>query len=160
MKYWLCSCRRQKYHSYLLCKHLVQGVYHPSANWWADIIWWHTTPFYDTWCRISWRCATAVGSKSGIIPRVPGVSGVVTSVRRCQESAGRIRDDWGVAEKWGILSQCANGSVPREPKAVCIHTGGSMPAEMRLGKLISCNYVDGHTTQRISLPATYKQPVV
>ena len=47
----------------------------------------------------------AVGSKSGTVPRVPGVSGVVTSVQQCQESAGCVRDDWKVVGKWGILSQ-------------------------------------------------------
>ena len=44
-----------------------------------------------------------VGSESGTVPRVPGVSGVMTSVWRCQESAGCIGDDWKVAGKWGIL---------------------------------------------------------
>ena len=41
-----------------------------------------------------------VGSKSRNVPRVPGVSGVVTSVQRCQESVGRIRDSQEVVEKW------------------------------------------------------------
>ena len=44
-----------------------------------------------------------VGSESGTVPRVPGVSGVVTSVQRCQESAGHVRDDQKVVGKWGIL---------------------------------------------------------
>ena len=47
----------------------------------------------------------AVGDKLGTVPRVPGMSGVMTSVQRCQESAGHIRGSWKVAEKWGILSQ-------------------------------------------------------
>ena len=45
------------------------------------------------------------GSKLGIVPRVLGVSGVVTSVWRCWESAGHIGDNWKVAGKWGILLQ-------------------------------------------------------
>ena len=46
-KLWLCSCGRQKYHSYLLCKHLVQRVALPSEDWWANVVRRHTAPFYD-----------------------------------------------------------------------------------------------------------------
>jgi hypothetical protein len=44
---WLCSCGAQKYHSYLLCKHLVQALPLPSPDWWANVIRLHTAPFYD-----------------------------------------------------------------------------------------------------------------
>ena len=44
---WLCSCGTQKYHLYLLCKHLVKKLPLPDADWWATVIRWHTTPFYD-----------------------------------------------------------------------------------------------------------------
>jgi len=51
MQKWLCPCRAQKYHSYLLCKHLVKEVDLPSADWWAKVVWRHTTPFYDI-CKL------------------------------------------------------------------------------------------------------------
>jgi len=44
---WLCNCGTQKYHSYLLCKHLVQALPLPPADWWANVIRGHTAPFYD-----------------------------------------------------------------------------------------------------------------
>jgi hypothetical protein len=44
---WLCSCGAQKYHPYLLCKHLVQALPLPSPDWWANVIRLHTAPFYD-----------------------------------------------------------------------------------------------------------------
>ncbi len=44
---WLCPCGAQKYHSYLLCKHLVKEVNLPSADWWAKVVWQHTTLFYN-----------------------------------------------------------------------------------------------------------------
>jgi len=47
VKRWLCSCGAQKYHSYLLCKHLVQALPSPSPDWWANVIRRHTPPFYD-----------------------------------------------------------------------------------------------------------------
>src|SRR5258706_2594425 len=47
VRHWLCSCGAQKYHSYLLCNHLVKELPIPSADWWATVIRWHTTPFYD-----------------------------------------------------------------------------------------------------------------
>jgi hypothetical protein len=47
VKHWLCSCGAQKYHSYLLCKHLVQALPLPSADWWTTIVRRHTAPFYD-----------------------------------------------------------------------------------------------------------------
>jgi hypothetical protein len=47
VKHWLCSCRAQKYHSYLLCKHLVQALPLPSADWWTTIVQRHMAPFYD-----------------------------------------------------------------------------------------------------------------
>ena len=47
MKLWLCSRRAQKYHLYLLCKHLIQRLPPPSADWWANIIQWQTALFYD-----------------------------------------------------------------------------------------------------------------
>ena len=46
-KLWLCSCRAQKYHSYLLCKHLVHKVAIPDDDWWAKVVRRHTAPFYD-----------------------------------------------------------------------------------------------------------------
>ena len=54
-------------------------------------------------CRISWRHAIAAGGTLGAVPRVPGVSRVVTDVWRCRDSAGHIRDNWRMAEKWEIL---------------------------------------------------------
>jgi len=47
VKLWLCSCGAQKYHSYLLCKHLVQALPLPSPDWWGKVIRRHDTPFYD-----------------------------------------------------------------------------------------------------------------
>jgi len=47
VKHWLCQCGAQKYHSYLLCKHLVQALPLPSANWWTTVVRQHTAPFYD-----------------------------------------------------------------------------------------------------------------
>jgi len=45
--HWTCSCGAQKYHSYLLCKHLVQAVRCPDANWWATVVRLPTPPFYN-----------------------------------------------------------------------------------------------------------------
>ena len=36
--YWTCSCSAQKYHPYLLCKHLVQAIPCPDPNWWATLV--------------------------------------------------------------------------------------------------------------------------
>jgi len=47
VKWWLCSCGAQKYHSYLLCKHLVQALPLPNADWWVKVVRRHTAPFYD-----------------------------------------------------------------------------------------------------------------
>ena len=47
VKLWLCSCGAQKYHSYLLCKHLIQKLPLPSDEWWADVVWQHMPPFYN-----------------------------------------------------------------------------------------------------------------
>jgi hypothetical protein len=47
VKHWLCSCGAQKFHSYLLCKHLVQVLPLPDSDWWAKVVRWHTVPFYD-----------------------------------------------------------------------------------------------------------------
>ena len=44
---WTCSCGLQKFHSYLLCKHLVQKVPRPPALWWTTLVQRHTPPFYD-----------------------------------------------------------------------------------------------------------------
>ena len=44
---WTCSYGAQKYHSYLLCKHLVQAVPCPDATWWTSLVQYHTPPFYD-----------------------------------------------------------------------------------------------------------------
>ena len=44
---WTCSCGMQKYHSYLLCKHLVKEVPCPPPEWWATVVRCHTPPFYD-----------------------------------------------------------------------------------------------------------------
>jgi hypothetical protein len=44
---WTCSCGAQKYHSYLLCKHLVQLLPRPAPDWWTSVVRFHTPPFYD-----------------------------------------------------------------------------------------------------------------
>ena len=54
----------------------------------------------------------AVGSKSGIVTKVLGVLGVVTSVWRCQESVECIGDNWKVAGKWGILLHYSTRTTP------------------------------------------------
>ena len=44
---WTCDCGSQKYHSYLLCKHLVQAANHDISNrWWTTVIRYHIQPFY------------------------------------------------------------------------------------------------------------------
>ena len=40
---WTCSCGAQEYHSYLLCKHLVQALPCPDAYWWTTIVQYCTT---------------------------------------------------------------------------------------------------------------------
>jgi hypothetical protein len=45
--HWTCDCGMQKFHSYLLCKHLVQKVAEPTPDWWASVIRNHIPPFYD-----------------------------------------------------------------------------------------------------------------
>ena len=47
VKLWLCSCGAQKYHLYLLCKHLIQKLPLPNDEWWADVVRRHTAPFYN-----------------------------------------------------------------------------------------------------------------
>ena len=46
VKQWTCHCGSQKYHPYLLCKHLVQAVSSPPATFWTEVIRLCTTPFY------------------------------------------------------------------------------------------------------------------
>ncbi|KAI9059933.1 hypothetical protein FKP32DRAFT_1760738 [Trametes sanguinea] len=43
---WTCDCGAQKYHSHLLCKHLVQAVGRLPASWWPVATRYHITPFY------------------------------------------------------------------------------------------------------------------
>ncbi|RPD61297.1 hypothetical protein L227DRAFT_481231, partial [Lentinus tigrinus ALCF2SS1-6] len=43
---WTCDCGAQKYHAYLLCKHLVQAATGLSASWWPSIVRFHLPPFY------------------------------------------------------------------------------------------------------------------
>ena len=38
VKLWLCPCGAQKYHSYLLCKHLIQVLPLPDPDWWATVL--------------------------------------------------------------------------------------------------------------------------
>ena len=55
-------------------------------------------------CTGCGRHTTAGGSESGIIPRVPGVSGIVTSVPRSQESAGCIGDNQSGGKMGNIIA--------------------------------------------------------
>lgn len=43
---WTCDCGAQKYHAYLLCKHLVQKAGLPPVSWWARASRYHIAPFY------------------------------------------------------------------------------------------------------------------
>lgn len=43
---WTCDCSTQKYHSYLLCKHLVQAAGNIPPSWWPKAIRYHIPPFY------------------------------------------------------------------------------------------------------------------
>ncbi|KAH9895893.1 hypothetical protein C8Q73DRAFT_758343 [Cubamyces lactineus] len=43
---WTCDCGSQKYHSHLLCKHLVQKAGRPPASWWPTAVRYHIAPFY------------------------------------------------------------------------------------------------------------------
>ena len=50
---WTCSCGTQKYHPYLLCKHLVQSVRCPDPAWWATVLRYPTRPFYNVSALLS-----------------------------------------------------------------------------------------------------------
>ncbi|KAJ8469947.1 hypothetical protein ONZ51_g8667 [Trametes cubensis] len=43
---WTCDCGAQKYHAYLLCKHLVQAAGRLPISWWPQAIRYHVPPFY------------------------------------------------------------------------------------------------------------------
>ncbi|KAI0338852.1 hypothetical protein BDW22DRAFT_1337423, partial [Trametopsis cervina] len=43
---WTCDCGAQKYHAYLLCKHLVQAVGPVAPEWWLSATRYHIPPFY------------------------------------------------------------------------------------------------------------------
>jgi hypothetical protein len=43
---WTCDCGHQKYHTHLLCKHLVQAIPRPPDNWWPKMIRYSVPPFY------------------------------------------------------------------------------------------------------------------
>lgn len=43
---WTCDCGAQKYHAFLLCKHLVQAVGQLPADWWIKATRYHLPPFY------------------------------------------------------------------------------------------------------------------
>ncbi|KAJ7193522.1 hypothetical protein GGX14DRAFT_449176 [Mycena pura] len=43
---WTCSCGHQKYNPHHLCKHLVQAVPPPSADFWVEVIRRRTKPLY------------------------------------------------------------------------------------------------------------------
>ncbi|GJE99912.1 hypothetical protein PsYK624_161870 [Phanerochaete sordida] len=43
---WTCDCGSQKYHAYLLCKHLVQAAGPMPASWWLQATRYHVPPFY------------------------------------------------------------------------------------------------------------------
>ncbi|KAJ3473467.1 hypothetical protein NLI96_g12988 [Meripilus lineatus] len=43
---WTCDCGAQKYHSYLLCKHLVQSAGEIPSSWWSEAVRYHIPPFY------------------------------------------------------------------------------------------------------------------
>ncbi|KAH9911299.1 uncharacterized protein B0H18DRAFT_1063631, partial [Fomitopsis serialis] len=43
---WTCDCGAQKYHAYLLCKHLVRAAGNPPALWWVQVQRFHIPPFY------------------------------------------------------------------------------------------------------------------
>lgn len=44
--HWTCDCGSQKYHAFLLCKHLVQAAGSISPRWWQTVIRYHEPPFY------------------------------------------------------------------------------------------------------------------
>lgn len=46
IKTWTCDCGNQKYHAYLLCKHLVQAVPDIPPDWWTSVMRYHIPPFY------------------------------------------------------------------------------------------------------------------
>jgi len=69
VKRWLCPCGAQKFHSYLLCKHLVQALPVPSPNWWTTIIQQHEPPFYDIRDLLPEDEREAAPSPAALVPR-------------------------------------------------------------------------------------------
>ena len=43
---WTCDCGAQKYHAYLLCKHLVHAAGSIPVTWWVNASRYHIPPFY------------------------------------------------------------------------------------------------------------------
>ena len=63
---WTCSCGTQKFHSYLLCKHLVREVACPPPEWWATIVQCHTPPFYNV-CKLLTTEAQAIAPEPEVL---------------------------------------------------------------------------------------------
>ncbi|KAH9893350.1 hypothetical protein C8Q73DRAFT_615841, partial [Cubamyces lactineus] len=79
VKTWTCDCGAQKYHAYLLCKHLVKAAGLILSAWWQKATRYHIPPFYtipikgvmaappETMRNHSWK--TRRDKRSAIIPR-------------------------------------------------------------------------------------------
>ncbi|RPD53668.1 hypothetical protein L226DRAFT_517852 [Lentinus tigrinus ALCF2SS1-7] len=46
VEHWTCNCGAQKYHAYVLCKHLVHAAGQLPTSWWPTAVRYHLPPFY------------------------------------------------------------------------------------------------------------------
>ncbi|KAI0824106.1 hypothetical protein BC628DRAFT_1379831 [Trametes gibbosa] len=117
IRQWTCDCGSQKYHTHLLCKHLVQAAGHPHADWWPTVTRYHIPPFYtvpvdgitpaapETMCNHDWADRMRKG-RSAIVARPRRIE-----IEECNDSDADIPE----AESFRRASSLITSSPDKAP---------------------------------------------
>ncbi len=104
-----CDCGAQKYHSYVLCKHLVQAAGSQSPKWWVTVARYRIPPFYT----VPINNATAAPPESRMphawLTRMPGTgkSSSASQVRTLQSDDAEMPELPGVVPSSPVSSRSA-----------------------------------------------------
>ncbi|RDX44376.1 hypothetical protein OH76DRAFT_1487106 [Lentinus brumalis] len=109
---WTCDCGAQKYHAYVLCKHLVQGAGVQSPKWWVKVARYRILPFYTVPINGATAAPPETGSPHAWLSRMPHKSPVPRSY---VSSAGPVSGKSTVSASRARTPQPEVPGVPEVP---------------------------------------------
>ncbi|KAI0676271.1 hypothetical protein C8Q78DRAFT_1073099 [Trametes maxima] len=135
VKRWTCDCGAQKYHSHLLCKHLVRAAGGIDASWWPKAERYHIPPFYTVPIKKTVAPPPETMRNQSWLPRIAAAASPIVQFPHVTPSPPPVLPDADADDPGSDVSIPGVETVSRSRSSSISSSPGKAPATGRDGLL-------------------------